>query len=418
MGCVGMTREPEQDTRKLEGNLKAYTIYLLGREGYFWMPVFFLYFSAHLPIAQVLLLEAVYYIAVVLLEVPSGWASDRFGRRPTLVLSSLAMFASYVLFFHFPGDWGVWAVAQVLLAAGLALASGTDTSLLYDSLAALGRADEYGDREAKLGRLSSFVMAAGALIGGASSLLDARWAYGVSALFITLSLGASVAMVEPERAHRAQKIRMQLLACARLLRRPAVGWLFFLGGVFVMLSHVPYEFYQPYIALEERMGGDFTPLISGVHASLAMFLAGWAAGASMWFVRRSGTRRVLIAGGLLQVGMIGVMGMFLHPVIVLLLLARGVPSALTRAPLRQALMPRIGESVRATFLSLLSLFGRLLFAGVLALLAFAIPDGVGESMWGVLSARLLLASGVGVLAMVVMLLWAGAIRGSWEEDGK
>ena len=146
-----MTREPEQDARKLEGNLKAYTLYLLGREGYFWMPVFFLYFSAHLPMAEVLLLEAVYYISVVALEVPSGWASDRFGRRPTLILSSLAMLASYLLFFLFPGVWWVWAIAQVLLAAGLALASGTDTSLLYDTLAAMGREEEYGERKPKHG---------------------------------------------------------------------------------------------------------------------------------------------------------------------------------------------------------------------------------------------------------------------------
>ena len=410
-----MTREPEQDARKLEGNLKAYTLYLLGREGYFWMPVFFLYFSAHLPMAEVLLLEAVYYISVVALEVPSGWASDRFGRRPTLILSSLAMLASYVLFFLFPGVWWVWAIAQVLLAAGLALASGTDTSLLYDTLAAMGREEEYGEREAKLGRLSSWVMALGALIGGASSLLDARWAYGVSALFIALSLGASVMMIEPERAQRAPRIRVQLLACARLMRRPAIGWLFFIGGVFVMLSHVPYEFYQPYIALEEHTGGDFTPLISGAHAAVAMFLAGWAAGASMWFVRRSGTRRVLLAGGVLQVGVICVMGMFLHPVIIALLLARGVPSALTRAPLRQALMPRLNESVRATFLSLLSLFGRLLFAGLLAALAFVVPDSTYSSEWGVLSHRLMFAGGVGGVTMLVAMGWAGLARSDWSE---
>ena len=87
-----------QKPEGLEANLRACTLYLVGRESYFWMPVFFLYFGAHLPVAKVLLLEAVYYIAVVVLEVPSGWASDRFGRKPTLVLSSLALLVSYLLF--------------------------------------------------------------------------------------------------------------------------------------------------------------------------------------------------------------------------------------------------------------------------------------------------------------------------------
>ena len=47
---------------------------------HFWYPIFFLYFLARLPLVQVLQLEAIYYAGVVLLEVPSGWFSDRIGR--------------------------------------------------------------------------------------------------------------------------------------------------------------------------------------------------------------------------------------------------------------------------------------------------------------------------------------------------
>jgi MFS family permease len=37
--------------------------------------------------SRVLRLEAIYYIAVVILEVPSGYFSDRFGRRQTLLIA-------------------------------------------------------------------------------------------------------------------------------------------------------------------------------------------------------------------------------------------------------------------------------------------------------------------------------------------
>ena len=405
-----------QKPEGLEANLRAYTLYLVGRESYFWMPVFFLYFGAHLPVAKVLLLEAVYYIAVVVLEVPSGWASDRFGRKPTLVLSSLALLVSYLLFFGFTGTWWIWAIAQMLLAAGLALASGTDTSLLYDSLAALGRQEEYGDREASLGRMSAWVMALGAVVGGASSLLDARWAYLASAAFILISLFASLAMREPPRASMARSLREQLGACGRLLAQPVAGWLFAIGGLFVVLSHVPYEFYQPYLQLESSTGGELTPLYSGVHAAAAMFLAGWAAGASMWLVKRMGTLPVLLLGGFLQVIVIGIMGALLHPVVIALLLARGVPSALTRAPLRQALMPRLEESLRATFLSLLSLFGRLLFGGLLILLALVFPDeAAGDTTWSLLSGRLSLAAGIGLVGMFAMSVWGWGVRAGLDR---
>ena len=42
------------------------------------------------PVALVLRLEAIYYVAVVVLEVPSGFFSDVVGRKPTLLISSLA----------------------------------------------------------------------------------------------------------------------------------------------------------------------------------------------------------------------------------------------------------------------------------------------------------------------------------------
>ena len=45
------------------------------------LPVFFLYFSSHLSLSEVLRLEALYCLAVVVLEAPSGYFSDRVGRR-------------------------------------------------------------------------------------------------------------------------------------------------------------------------------------------------------------------------------------------------------------------------------------------------------------------------------------------------
>jgi len=83
------------------------------------MPVFFLYFSQRLSLSQVLRLEAIYYLCIVLVEVPSGYFSDRYGRRLTLLIASAALFVAYVIFF-FGDNFGEFAVAQAFLAVGLA----------------------------------------------------------------------------------------------------------------------------------------------------------------------------------------------------------------------------------------------------------------------------------------------------------
>src|SRR5690606_36012047 len=125
-------------------NLQLYPWYLTLYSCFFWLPVFFLYFSRRVSPDEVLILEAIYYAAVVLLEVPSGYASDRLGRKLTLLLSALCFSLAYTLFAASEGFLAL-AVAQALLGAAFALNSGTDSAFHYDSLQALGREAEFGE---------------------------------------------------------------------------------------------------------------------------------------------------------------------------------------------------------------------------------------------------------------------------------
>ena len=67
-------------------NARPYPWYALTSNAYFWTPMFVLYFLEHMSLADVLRLEAIDDIAVVVLEVPSGYFSDRIGRQPTLLI--------------------------------------------------------------------------------------------------------------------------------------------------------------------------------------------------------------------------------------------------------------------------------------------------------------------------------------------
>jgi MFS family permease len=119
---------PAQETDALERNLELYPRFLAAQNLLFWMPVFFLYLTSLVSLEQALALESLYYLGVVLLEVPSGYFSDRLGRRPTLVIAALCWCASYLLFAA-AGSFASLAVAQLLLAAGWAFNSGTDSSI-------------------------------------------------------------------------------------------------------------------------------------------------------------------------------------------------------------------------------------------------------------------------------------------------
>ena len=85
--------------RSLERNLQLYGWYFPLSRTYFWSPIFFLFFSERFSIEQILQLQSLYYVSAVVLEVPSGYLSDRVSRTATLLMSALASVLSYALFF-------------------------------------------------------------------------------------------------------------------------------------------------------------------------------------------------------------------------------------------------------------------------------------------------------------------------------
>jgi len=127
----------------------------------------------------VLQLEAIYYFAVVLLEVPSGYFSDRVGRIATLRLSSVFGVLTYCLFF-FGDSFGTFVVAQACLATHFSFRSGTDTAWHYDLLEELGLEDEFAAREARLARATFWVRSVCALVGGAVGTFALSGGYALS----------------------------------------------------------------------------------------------------------------------------------------------------------------------------------------------------------------------------------------------
>ena len=85
-------------TEAVERSIRRYPVYLFFQKASYWGPVFFLYFNSLLSLSDVLLLEAIYYFGVVLLEIPTGYLADRVGPRRVLIASSLSQVAACAAF--------------------------------------------------------------------------------------------------------------------------------------------------------------------------------------------------------------------------------------------------------------------------------------------------------------------------------
>ena len=77
------------------------------------------------------------------------------------------------------------------------------------------------------------------------------------------------------------------------------------------------------------------------------------------------------------------------------------------APLNAAVAPNVPTSMRATFLSLQSLFGRLGFASTLAFFAYA----VGGDEWASITNMLQWGMWMGIVGLAALIMTSPVVRG-------
>lgn len=332
----------------------------------FWQAIWFLYLQAELSAAEAILLYVVSDVATTVLEVPSGWLSDQWGRRRTLLVAAVAGIATASMQ-ALGGPFWWFALAQVLLAVQLAFASGTDSSLLYESLVAEGREDEIETHELRGWRAGFAALAVSAIAGGVLARFDLTWPYWISAGAFGALLLVTLAFREPTRATEDPTSPSRLRLLRGALGQPVLLWLSALSIAMYAFSHVPFVFGQPFIerALAGTPLATEAPVVSGAITAAMMTVSLLVSLFAPALRRAVGLTAMVLGAFALQLALPGALAIATGPLAVLLLLGRMIPDALARPFLIARIQPLLPSGGRATFLSLQSLLGRIFFAATL-----------------------------------------------------
>ena len=173
-------------------------VYLLNASWTFLvlMPVIIPFFKGiGLSMGDVFKLQALYALMVILLEIPSGYLSDIFGRKFILVISGVLHGLGFSLYV-FADSFFMLAIIQFVNAIAMSLMSGTDISLLYDTHVALKEKGSIGRNlmakqifysqlsEGMAGLVCALIL----LFGSLSFIVNAQAILGWLPLFVSLSL--------------------------------------------------------------------------------------------------------------------------------------------------------------------------------------------------------------------------------------
>lgn len=154
-------------------NIPLFIAFRLLFNARFYYPVFaVLQLDYGLTLAQFAILNFVWAVTIVVLEVPSGALADRWGRKNMIVLASALMIAEMTLIAFVPLGaspllFWIWVLNRILSGAAEASASGADEALAYDSIPKSEQESRWPKVLVRLMTCSSIAFIIAMLTGGA-----------------------------------------------------------------------------------------------------------------------------------------------------------------------------------------------------------------------------------------------------------
>lgn len=215
----------------------------------FAMPIMIPFQQEHgLTLQQAFLLQSIYSIVLVVLEVPSGYAADRWSRRNTIILGSFTLFLG-MLTYAVTSGFGGFLCAEILLALGTSFHSGTTEALTYDTLLELKEERRYLKVNGLQGFFALGSKAVTSLLVGLLAAVSLRLPFWADVTLFGSATLLSFTLIEPERHKLTETAHLRTMwrICTNaLVHNKMLRSITILGTVVAAVDIQIFWFLQPY----------------------------------------------------------------------------------------------------------------------------------------------------------------------------
>lgn len=355
------------------------------------VPIVFLFYRENgLGTRDLFLLKAAYSFAVVLMEIPSGYFGDIWGRKVSLVIGSVMGAVGFGLYSVSSGFWGFLA-CEMILGVGQSFISGSDSALLYDTLEEQGLGNTYLKEEGRLVSIGNYAEAIAAPIGVGLAALSLRTPFYFQAVVAFSAVPASLLLFEPQRRRVIQKGNFtQIFQIIRyaLTRNTGLKWRIVYSSVIGTATLTMAWLIQPYfvhLSVPLALYGLFLPALNLTTGFVSMHA--WKVEARLGRDRTVLLIAFCIGSGYLCLSLFSTIWAvaFLY----LFYMVRGVATPVLRNYINES----TPSEIRATVLSIRSLIIRLSFVAVGPFLGWY-ADGYGMSATLLVGGTVFLAAGL------------------------
>jgi MFS family permease len=225
-----------------------------------------------MSLTDIMVLQAVFGIAVAIAQFPSGYFADRVGYRASLLVGAALQLAGW-LWYARGESFAAIAVAEIVLGVGSAFITGADRALMFESLDAAGRAREYTRWEGRVRAAAQAGEAASSAVGGWLYAVSPRLPFWLQVPVASLVL-VSAAVLRgqsrpPHREARSHLRRALHIVRFTLWRHRRLRAAMALSVALGLASFVMVWLIQPYMQARGIPPAWFGPLWAAAHVWLA-----------------------------------------------------------------------------------------------------------------------------------------------------
>ncbi|MEI6061909.1 MAG: MFS transporter [Bacteroidota bacterium] len=184
-------------TFSVKRNLTALYLIKIAKWMNLIMPVIVLFYKSNgLSMKDIFLLQSVYSLTLMTLEIPTGYFADHAGRKRSILAGAMLGFIGYLVYSFSFGFWQ-FVAAEVVLGISQSLVSGADSAMLYDTLAVSKQRHRYTQLEGRISSIGNFGEAFAGIIGGFLAVLSLRTPFYFQTCIALIAIPAAIMLKEP-----------------------------------------------------------------------------------------------------------------------------------------------------------------------------------------------------------------------------
>jgi len=214
-------------------------------------PIFVLYFQkVGLGLQEIFILESINAFAILLFEVPTGFLSDKIGRKKTLLLSIIAIEIAFAIYILLPSFWA-FAVADIFYALAISLYSGTFSALVYETLKEQSQEAEFKKVWGNIIFYTLLGTSFASLLSGFLATFDLRLPFIVNFFTYMVAFLAVLLLQEPREQKENNTEKKELLKAVQktFFNGSILKWVVLFSAVIYIFAQGAFYFYQPYLKL-------------------------------------------------------------------------------------------------------------------------------------------------------------------------